>query len=362
MTDIAAYIWPAYHHEPRLERFWPEGDGEWYTVRRATPRFPGHDQPRVPLLGYQDEADPQVMAEQFALGARYGVNTFIVDWYWYDDAPCFERQLDAGILPALAGSGSRFYLMWANHEATTAWNMHTDEWRHLWTAQVDRRMFEQIAERWIDRYFAHPNYYRIDGKPVLSIYHLANLVAGLGGLAAARAALDWLRARAVTRGLRGLHLQGVLMDCPLDVARSTPDLGGLSTEDLIVRLGLDSTTCYQYVHHAGPTGDYRAWAARSITHWRHWSELGVPFFPHVSIGWDNTMRLPSLAEAVSGSSSAAFADCLRQALAYLDEHPAQPRLVTINSWNEWTEGSYLLPDERHGYGYLEAVAQVLDER
>jgi len=38
--DVAAYIWPSYHYEPRLEHFWPEEDGEWYTMRRGTPRFP----------------------------------------------------------------------------------------------------------------------------------------------------------------------------------------------------------------------------------------------------------------------------------------------------------------------------------
>ncbi len=58
-VDVAAYIWPSYHYEPRCEHFWPEKDGEWYTVRRSTSRFEGHDMPRIPLLGHQDEADHQ---------------------------------------------------------------------------------------------------------------------------------------------------------------------------------------------------------------------------------------------------------------------------------------------------------------
>ncbi|MDR1182555.1 MAG: glycoside hydrolase family 99-like domain-containing protein [Bacteroidales bacterium] len=33
-------------------------------------------------------------------------------------------------------------------------------------------------------------------------------------------------------------------------------------------------------------------------------------------------------------------------------------LITVNSWNEWTETSYLQPCTLFGYGYLEAVRNV----
>lgn len=66
--DIAAYYWPAYHDEPRWRRFMPEGQGEWQTIRKARPKFPGHWQPRVPLWGYGDEAEPQVMAQKIEAG------------------------------------------------------------------------------------------------------------------------------------------------------------------------------------------------------------------------------------------------------------------------------------------------------
>jgi hypothetical protein len=33
-------------------------------------------------------------------------------------------------------------------------------------------------------------------------------------------------------------------------------------------------------------------------------------------------------------------------------------LITVNSWNEWTETSYLQPDDLYGYGYLEAIRRV----
>lgn len=34
--DIAAYIWPSYHYELRLEHFWPEKTGKGRRVSKAS--------------------------------------------------------------------------------------------------------------------------------------------------------------------------------------------------------------------------------------------------------------------------------------------------------------------------------------
>ena len=41
---------------------------------------------------------------------------------------------------------------------------------------------------------------------------------------------------------------------------------------------------------------------------------------------------------------------------------AGPRILNINCWNEWTEGSYLEPDTVNGMKYLEAVRDVFGIR
>ena len=56
--DVAAFIWPSYTgDEPRTRIFWPEGYGEWQTVKAMKPFYPGHAWPRKPLWGYVNEAD-----------------------------------------------------------------------------------------------------------------------------------------------------------------------------------------------------------------------------------------------------------------------------------------------------------------
>jgi len=44
---------------------------------------------------------------------------------------------------------------------------------------------------------------------------------------------------------------------------------------------------------------------------------------------------------------------------YYDKHPEQTKLITIFAWNEWIEGSYLLPDMKYGFKYPEAVKRVM---
>ena len=75
--DIAAYIWPAYTgKEMRTRIFWPDGIGEWQTVRDSVIDYPEHNYhwDRKPLWGYQDEADPKVMEFQIEEATKHGVN------------------------------------------------------------------------------------------------------------------------------------------------------------------------------------------------------------------------------------------------------------------------------------------------
>ena len=95
-------------------------------------------------------------------------------------------------------------------------------------------------------------------------------------------------------------------------------------------------------------------------------ELGIAYFPHASVGWDDNPRYPKEVKRpiVVGSTPEKFEKVLRRAKDWIDANPqpGMPKLVTVNSWNEWTEMSYLEPDDVWGYGYLEAVRDVFGSR
>ena len=43
---------------------------------------------------------------------------------------------------------------------------------------------------------------------------------------------------------------------------------------------------------------------------------------------------------------------------FVDRKGGTQRILNINAWNEWTEGSYLEPDTTHKMEYLKVVRDV----
>ena len=362
--DVAAYVWPAYTgDEPRTRIFWKEGYGEWQTVKNAhlnrSQKPADYVWDRKPLWGYVNEADPQVMQMQIDCAYEHGVNVFIYDWYWYDDRPFLENCLNDGYLKAKNNDLVKFYLMWANHNANHMWSVDLAsemEGQIIWRGDVTFDIFKKIVRRWIDKYFTHPSYYKIDGKPVFSIYLMKTLLMSFGGSDGTRAALDYFREEVKKAGFPGLHLQGVYNG--FEGFDYDGRYGG-TPGDLYTLLGFDSVTHYNMGTQAERNGDYEEFIKLHKKGYEAMDEAGRLYFPQVSLGWDNNPRYHAFKPSISTNNTPEnIKKALIQAKEYVDTHDLPVPLVTINSWNEWTETSYLQPDNLYGYGYLEAVKEV----
>ncbi len=367
--DIAAIVWPSYHPDDRAKIFWPDGIGEWQTVMSNKPKFEGHDQPRYPLWGYVNEADPYVAGMEIEAATDHGVNVFIFDWYWYDRMPFLEGHLNDGFLRAKNTHKMKFYLMWANHDVTRRWDKRgaDDAFTRkdksiIWKAAIDRDEFEMVCHRFIEKYFSQPNYYQIDDKPVFMIYSMKDLISGLGGVNETIAALKWFRKEVKKAGYKGLELQYSLrLDGRRDIVVEKDTIG--EEKYLVEALGFNSLTHYVYAHMTGIDRDYQEVLKDAEKIWNWVSDnYDANYFPQVSVGWDASPRTYDFVGGIiKNSNPENFEIALRRAKDFVDKHPEQPPLITINSWNEWTETSYLMPCTLHGYGYLEAIRKVFVE-
>lgn len=337
MTAVYAYYYPGWHLR--------DGAREWDAVRDARPYFPGHEQPHVPLLGYQDTSLPQTLVAQAALANAYGVDGFLFDWYWKEGRPAEDESLEALLA---ADTGFPFAIMWGFKTPRRRFPIHSledgDDGR--W-AGFDPERFTQWLEYCNERYFSRPEYIRIGGKPHVTLYYLDGLVAHVGATGV-RETLAAGRAFMADKG--GIHLTGIATR-PVDDA-----------------LGFDALTGYNYLPDFTPGApvlqDYEEMALRCAASWREIEQRsGVPFIPNISCGWDATPRgvrkdrlVPELGfpwtPIITGATPERFGAALDRAIAFARE---RHDIVHVCSWNEWSEGNHLEPDTRYGYGFLEHV-------
>jgi len=365
---ILAYYFPNWHVDPRNETWHGPGWTEWNVAKCATPRFAGHRQPKIPLWGYEDEADPVVMAKKIDAAADHGIDGFIFDWYYYDDAPYRQRCLEEGLMRAANLARTKFAVMLCNHDAIQA---HPGSLAFprpvLASGEFNAELFRHATQYCIDHYFANPSYLRIDGKLFFSIYLMQKMVKELGGPAAARAIFDEFRERVRKAGLGELHLNGIYAGCKY--LEGKPN--SAEVDEFTAAIGLDSHSghSWSWTRKDFPALDYGVVAEENIAKFPLISkDFALPYNPSVMVGWDSSPRTvqsesyvkssyPFLA-VFTDSTPARFEEYLRKAKAFVESDSFTGDFLAIHSFNEWTEGTCLEPDEEYGYGYLEAIRNV----
>jgi hypothetical protein len=342
-----------------------KGWTEWEILKRAEPKFAGHHQPKKPLWGYGDEADSAVFAKKIEAAAHAGIDYFIFDWYWYERAPFLQRGLESGYLGAANKDKLKFCIMWANHDWLNLMPARLREQSSslIYEGRYDSTEFARIADYVVTRYFSQPSYFKVNGAPYFSLYETKTLTDRLGGLDAARRAFDDLRKRTQAAGFPGLHFNAVAWG-----------LKGFDNPGEVVRtLGIDSVTSYTWAHHCQmkqfPASEYADMVDQAEAYWLRAKDLfGVPYHTDVSMGWDASPRACQsdrfeqasypFMSILRGNSPEAFESALHRAKKHVDAQPGREKFVTLNSWNEWTEGSFLEPELLHGSAYLDAVGRV----
>jgi hypothetical protein len=367
---VAAYYFANYHQDERNIKAHGPAWTEWNLVKAAAPRFPGHRQPRIPLWGYQDESDPRVFEKKIAAATSSNIDAFIFDWYWYKDGPFLESALTDGYLRSDNCKDLKFGVMWANHD-----------WFDIQPAKmvgapplqfagaIASEPFEAMVDRLLEL-FQHHSYLLVNGCPYFSIYELYRFVQGLGGVKQAALALEQMRKKARALGFPDIHINAVTWGVKLLPGQS--EISNLP--ELLDWLHIDSTTSYVWIHHTEFsktfTTEYRDIQTQYETYRSTATKaLGRPYFPNVTVGWDSTPRACQtdnyrlgdypFTSVIVNNTPQTFRAALESAKSFaLANLKADERLITLNSWNEWTEGSYLEPDTVNGLAYLNAVREV----
>src|SRR5688572_5508272 len=366
--DIAAIYFPSWHVDDHYSTWYGEGWNEWKLIESNPERFPGHNRVKPSKdWGYYDEGDPQVMARQIDLAVAHGVNIFIFDWYWYSGVQILHRPVEETLPKAANKDKIKYALMWADHTWVNYFPYPYDPAKVNWLLPIRHSPanFDRVMQHCVERHFNQPNYWRVNGGAYFSLFAPEEFIKQLGGPEAAKKALDAAREKVRKAGLGEVHFAAFT-----GIPQSIPS---------IKQAGFDSMTSYNVTTMSAgltlpdePFEEYDAMVKRHEGYWDNMDTGELPYGPVVTVGWDCTPRwerdVPWPPErnhypyspVIINNTPEKFGDLMRRGLRQYQESKLKPPAVFINSWNEWTEGSALLPQEKYGDGYLRELKKALE--
>ncbi len=305
---------------------------------------------RRPAIGWYDEGSPEVADWHIKYALEHGINGFIYCWYRANLEPKIEQRLghaiDEGLLHAKYRDRFTFSIMWENAGSGVA---------------DANDLLDNLLPFWIEHYFTHPSYLKVDNIPVLFVYLPGKMMAQLGGAEGTRQAFARMREQCRAAGLGGLRLVACL---------SGPDA---TQGALIAETGWDAVTGYMIRPDVKNTGvdpdgiEFRDYASVIAGYKETWeardrSTGAVPDIPNVVMGWDTRpWGRARRGGYVANPTAEIFARACRDAKALVDAKPADRwdrKLVVFDNWTEFGEGHYIEPTSGQGFSFLNAIKQV----
>lgn len=365
---IFSYYYPFYDTKPGES--WRRGCvSEWELLKKAAPIFEGH-KIRRPVgyhacPAYYDASIPYIIREQVALAKRYCIDGFIFNSYidvgykWYLDLPL------RNFMAIPEKESIQFVINWS-FKLPRRWfpQRYQDDNDDRWRKQpFDIDYFVSLTKMLAKEYFCHPSYFYIDGRPVLYLYELTSIFRYHNHsfnllIKAIKAANETAR----EFGYPGIYYVGVfshfdpaivqLADSFVDAATGYAFLPNFSTLPLIQ--------------------SYSSLVEQRVNDWSLFANtLTVPWFPPIVAGWDASSRGESgITAEIEGSVSwppypwfpvvtdttpRAFEEWLYRGIDFLKKQGRTPTLINVTSFNEWTEGNAIEPNDQEGDAFLRVI-------
>ncbi len=378
LPRVLAFVFPQFHQDPLNDLLWGKGFTDWDNLNKAPAKNRnGFAIPRPTELGFYDLSNLEPRKKQGELAKQYGIDGFLYHHYWFYDEDHPGPNLHAPIVNMLKDGHPDvpFALHWCAMKWTNTWSGNVGpDFVFKEPGVLQKQYFPDKADdplikehyNWLRQFFHHPNYIKVDGKPLFMLYQRKP---------SAMLVLRRLKELAIEDGFPGLYLtvgltkgHGHLLDVDEDLKKkfegSARRTFGFDLYDKVVSYPNPSEW----------------WEGRSleIPKWCQKSDgeriilERLRDIPGIISSFDNTPRRnfeeadlfatgdpKEIVERFRKSLHAAIyyeSCCFQDERSRLEkERQDDDRFIIINAMNEWAEGMALEPSDVYGRSFLETI-------
>ena len=374
---VIAYYLPQFHPTKINDKYWGKGFTEWTNVTKAKPQYRGHYQPQIPAdLGFYDLRLPEIRQAQADMARENGVEGFMYWNYWFGNG---KKILEMPIeeLMRTAKPDFPFCVGWANHD----WSNKTWQKTKRFTKDTVFLKQEYLGKQDYTDYFYYllpmfrdHRYIKVDEKP---LFYVFDPDSGPD----MKEFIQLWQHLAEKNGIPGIHF----------VARA--DSIGKADEiykknfmnevkaryDRYIDMGFDAVSSMNFRRaEILATGFFKkiirnirrkifGYALNShdymkLTEHYYTDEDKLDYvYPQITPRKDKTPRAGKNALVYTGSTPEKFRIAIKMALEKIKDKDDEHKILFLNSWNEWGEGSYMEPDIVWGHQYLDVLREEIVE-
>lgn len=379
MKIISFYL-PQYHRIKENDEWWGEGYTEWTNVKLGKPYLKNQNQPRVPYKNNYynlNEDFKETFTSQMEMAKKYGIYGFCFYHYWFKDG---KKLLEKPVEKFLEDKSldMPFCMCWAN-----------EPWTRVWDGSDKEVIMPQEygdEKEWTDHfmyllpYLKDDRYIKLNGRPLLVIYRpeiIPELERMLNCWERLSDKFGLSKPYFVAQGIfyansqnKSKNIDSYILYEPgytqNSISRNDKNSYSVLLKnpvlsiDVIIQhmkvkiakfLKLKSFRMLSYIF------DYDLF-------WRWIIKRKVPekkVFLGAFVDWDNTARRKEKgARLFKNVSPQKFGNYMEELIKKAKRETNQD-MIFVNAWNEWGEGTYLEPDEKYGFQYLEAIKNALEK-
>ena len=329
---------------------------------------------RTPLLGYYNEENPEVCDWEIKWAVEHGINCFIHCWYRKREnvghkITVDDLRLGHGLHEAYFHCRFKKYMKFAIM------------WETQWGLIADMAdLTDNLIPFWVENYFRDEQYLTIDGKPILYIYDIRNLINFLGSEEKFGEMLALIHKEIKKYGFSGIHIS-VLHEnpklhernqwhTPIEVVKA---LGADSIFQYCQRVAIedvDETRYQEYLKTLFLESDFVI--EEQLRKIQDRIDIDPYFSMHTvscmrdSRPWFKVLNVdpkkPILQWRLTPMEYKGLLIRFKQMIDQLPEDSIGRRIIIIDNWNEWSEGHYVGPCLEHGFQRLQAIRDVLTYR